>query len=95
MNAFLSAGAVHGIASACHENIIDGCPCEPIVSERIDGITYLRDCGDNVQFAISLLRDFYGLNNSTEERALVDKWNNKLGYEVSYFPLLSSPSLEC
>ena len=83
LNAFLSAGATKGIAEACRENIIEGCTCERELTERIDGITYLHECGEDKDFAIGFLKDFYGLENSTCERDLVDKWNNELGYSVS------------
>ena len=86
LSAFMNAGAAHGIASACHENLIDGCQCETEDTERINGITYLQSCADNVDFAISFLRNF---NRETEIPSadqlniyLMDQWNNELGYEV-------------
>ena len=82
----MNAGAAHGIASACHENLIDGCQCETQDTQREDSITYLQSCADNVDFAISFLRNF---NRETEIPSadqlniyLMDQWNNELGYEV-------------
>ena len=86
LNAFLSAGAVHGIASACHQNVIDGCECETTPTERVDDVTYLHTCEDNVDFAIDFMKTFTGIENATGERDLVDKWNNNLGYEVGISP---------
>ena len=83
LNAFLSAGATHGIASACHKNTLEGCPCIADPAERIDGITYLRTCSDNIEFAIRFMKDFYDIEESTSEEDLVNKWNNELGYEVN------------
>ena len=74
---------MHGIASACHDGIIDGCHCGDKTVEREGDVTYLYACNDDVEFAIEFLQKFYGLIESSEERDLVDKWNNELGYEVS------------
>lgn len=82
LNAFLSAGAVHGIASACHDGVIDGCHCGDQTARREDGVTYLYSCNDDVDFAIGFMRQLYGLIESFVERALVDKWNNELGYDA-------------
>lgn len=83
VNAFLSAGACHGIASACHESVLEGCTCNPDPARREDGVTYLQSCGDDVVYAIKLLRDLYGLEGSMGERDMVDSWNNEIGYAVS------------
>jgi hypothetical protein len=82
LNAFLSAGAVHGVASACHDGIVDGCYCGDKTVEREDGVTYLYSCNDDVDFAINFLKKFYNLSNSSKPRDLVDKWNNELGYNA-------------
>ena len=83
MNAILSAGATHGIASACHENVLEGCPCVAGPTIREDRVTYLQLCNDNVEFAIEFLKQLYDLEDATDERGMVDRWNNELGYEVS------------
>lgn len=83
VNAFLSAGAAHGIASACHESVLEGCTCDADPARREGDVTYLQSCGDDVNYAIRLLRELYGLEGSTRERDLVDSWNNELGYAVS------------
>ena len=83
VNAFLSAGAAHGIASACHESVLEGCTCDAGPARREDDVTYLQSCGDDVQYAIEFLRDLYGLEGSTRERDMVDSWNNEIGYDVS------------
>lgn len=80
VNAFLSAGAAHGIASACHESVLEGCTCDADPARREGDVTYLQSCGDDVNYAIRLLRELYGLEGSTRERDLVDSWNNELGY---------------
>jgi hypothetical protein len=82
LNAFLSAGATHGIASACHKSTIDGCPCIADQTKREGGITYLQKCNDNVQFAVDFMKNFYGIEDSTDEADLVNKWNNELGYQA-------------
>jgi hypothetical protein len=82
LNAFLSAGATHGLASACHDNTIDRCPCEVGETRRENGMTLLQSCSDNVKFAIGFVKDFYGLEDSTAEADLVDSWNNEIGYEA-------------
>ena len=74
---------MHGVASACHDNILDGCHCGDKTVEREDGVTYLYSCNDDVDFAINFLKKFYNLSNSSNPRDLVDKWNNELGYNVS------------
>ena len=84
LNAFLSAGAVHGVASACHDGIVDGCYCGDKTVERVGRVTYLYSCNDDIEFAIENMREFCGVDDSVEERDLVDKWNNELGYNVSY-----------
>ena len=83
LNAYMSAGVAHSIASACHENTIEGCACIAGPTIREDGVTYLQSCADNVDFAITFLKQFYGIESSNCERDLVDKWNNILGYDVS------------
>ena len=83
LHAFLSTGAVHGIASACHDGIIDGCHCGDKTVEREGDVTYLYSCNDDVEFALDLVKEFYNLSNSSKPRDLVDKWNNELGYNVS------------
>ena len=88
LNAFLSAGATHGIASACHKRTIDGCPCDANPARREDGITYLQKCNDNVEFAVNFMKNFYGIEESTEETDLVNRWNNELGYQVRSFNIM-------
>lgn len=82
LNAFLSAGAVHGIASACHEGTIDGCPCIADLSRREGGVTYVQKCNDNVGWAIRFIKNFYNMDKSVDEEDLVNGWNNQLGYEA-------------
>ena len=82
MNAFLSAGATHGIASACHKSTLEGCACISGSVRREGGVTFLQTCSDNVKFAVQFMKDFYGMEESSSEDDMVNKWNNKLGYEV-------------
>ena len=94
LNAFLSAGATHGIASACHKSTIDGCPCIADQTKREGGITYLQKCNDNVQFAVDFMKNFYGIEDSSDEADLVNKWNNELGYQVRrYYNTVESRSI--
>ena len=81
VGAFLSAGATHGIASACHRGVID-CPCIAGPSRREGGMTYLHTCNDNVEFAIALLKQFYNIEGSMKEADEVKRVNYGLGYEV-------------
>ena len=86
LNAYMSAGAAHGIASACHENVIDGCKCQQSTQTRREGdVLYLTTCGDDVDFATRVLRTLTGLeigNALSQAVDLVSQWNNEIGYRV-------------
>ena len=83
VGAFLSAGAVHGIATACRRGVIEECPCIASVNYREGHTTYLHTCNDNVEYAVELVKEFYNIEMSRSEVDLVKKWNYDLGYQVS------------
>ena len=92
LNAYMSAGAAHGIASACHENVIDGCKCQESTQTRREGdVLYLTSCGDDVNFATRVLRTLTGLEIGkalSQAKDLVSQWNNEIGYRVRSGPFI-------
>jgi hypothetical protein len=82
VSAFLSAGATHGIASACHRGVIDGCPCITGQNRREDETTFLHTCNDNVDYAIYFVQELYNTGGCDMEVDMVKKHNYRLGYEA-------------
>ena len=87
----MNAGAMVGVAEACHDKQIFNCPCEvigPVRKEDADGNIVFNECSDNVNWAMTFLQSFVDSSmtqvtpEDATDRQLMDKRNIEVGRQV-------------